>query len=576
MDTRGRIEFFRPYDAFGEFSNYYMASFHLDDGYTWPSTEHAYQAYKHLDRPEWFEKIRHEKTANDARNAAKLYKRREIRGFYRNDNNYLLMKYLVEQKFTQNESLCKLLLDTGDSYLVEASPTDDYWGWGPRHDGKNKLGEILMNLRKTIRYLGANCSDARKIKFPILPEIFQTINKTKDISTKTKMSTHRTNKDKPGPTSRSSRETSPQGTQFSRHPELSLSGRTGASQQQSQQQQQQPQYQHQKMQEQWSQPMSFSQKLSQQPGTSGAQYGTTPPSAQPTGLPSKSRDAPWHPYQLTSSASSYSQTHPALVEDPYLTPQPSLTQPSHLTQQPSLTQPPPLTQRTSLTQQRPSLTQQRPSLTQHHPSLSTQQQYSTDPQLTLREPEKSKLSTSEEYPSSYTYQPGYSGLTVEHQQSYGSYFGQPKSMVEYEPYPTSSKQYSESMEPTPLEYEKQEHGTLPSRKLSESHSKSTSPSPARESASAEEYSVTESEEEEKAKKGGEQYLKTLEQKKQRVAKRKARAKKFIQSGSYRFKDVLMDTFQNLNSGDFSIYAGTAVESIVRTLCNRIDALERAD
>lgn len=65
-------------------------------------------------------------------------------------------------KFHQNHQLRRLLLDTSDSYIVEASPTDTVWGIGlaetdpKRFDktnwrGKNLLGEILMKVRTTLR-----------------------------------------------------------------------------------------------------------------------------------------------------------------------------------------------------------------------------------------------------------------------------------------------------------------------------------------------------------------------------------------------------------------------------------------
>ena len=64
-------------------------------------------------------------------------------------------------KFTQNESLKKNLLDTGDKILVEASPYDAIWGISLSEDnpaaanplqwkGLNLLGFALMEVRKTL------------------------------------------------------------------------------------------------------------------------------------------------------------------------------------------------------------------------------------------------------------------------------------------------------------------------------------------------------------------------------------------------------------------------------------------
>lgn len=44
----------------------------------------------------------------------------------------------------------KKLLQTGDPRIIEDSPEDDFWGWGPNQDGENKLGKIWMQPRKRL------------------------------------------------------------------------------------------------------------------------------------------------------------------------------------------------------------------------------------------------------------------------------------------------------------------------------------------------------------------------------------------------------------------------------------------
>lgn len=64
-------------------------------------------------------------------------------------------------KYTQNPDLAKMLLATGDTLLVEASPYDKVWGVGLAEDdprildqaqwqGTNWLGEILTHVRDTV------------------------------------------------------------------------------------------------------------------------------------------------------------------------------------------------------------------------------------------------------------------------------------------------------------------------------------------------------------------------------------------------------------------------------------------
>ena len=63
-------------------------------------------------------------------------------------------------KFTQNEKLKKVLLETQDRELVEASPNDRTWGIGFDSEkalgnednwGQNKLGKALMRVREHLR-----------------------------------------------------------------------------------------------------------------------------------------------------------------------------------------------------------------------------------------------------------------------------------------------------------------------------------------------------------------------------------------------------------------------------------------
>ena len=48
-------------------------------------------------------------------------------------------------------SLKELLINTGDAFLIEASPVDSYWGEGKYGTGKNRLGILLMKLRDELK-----------------------------------------------------------------------------------------------------------------------------------------------------------------------------------------------------------------------------------------------------------------------------------------------------------------------------------------------------------------------------------------------------------------------------------------
>ena len=68
-------------------------------------------------------------------------------------------------KFTQDETLKELLLDTGDKTIVEASPYDTIWGIGlscdddrvldeSKWEGENLLGKAIMKVRKILNENG--------------------------------------------------------------------------------------------------------------------------------------------------------------------------------------------------------------------------------------------------------------------------------------------------------------------------------------------------------------------------------------------------------------------------------------
>jgi ribA/ribD-fused uncharacterized protein len=65
-------------------------------------------------------------------------------------------------KFTQNPAMLKILMDTGNTKLVEAAPNDYIWGIGLSEEdakkipesewpGTNWLGEILTELRENLK-----------------------------------------------------------------------------------------------------------------------------------------------------------------------------------------------------------------------------------------------------------------------------------------------------------------------------------------------------------------------------------------------------------------------------------------
>jgi ribA/ribD-fused uncharacterized protein len=62
-----------------------------------------------------------------------------------------IMLEAVRTKFAQHADLRAMLQSTGDARIVEHTTNDSYWGDGGDGSGKNRLGEILIQVREELR-----------------------------------------------------------------------------------------------------------------------------------------------------------------------------------------------------------------------------------------------------------------------------------------------------------------------------------------------------------------------------------------------------------------------------------------
>ena len=62
-----------------------------------------------------------------------------------------VMLAALRTKFTQHAELHVRLLATGDTYLVEHTAKDAYWGDGGDGSGRNRLGVLLQQVRTELR-----------------------------------------------------------------------------------------------------------------------------------------------------------------------------------------------------------------------------------------------------------------------------------------------------------------------------------------------------------------------------------------------------------------------------------------
>jgi ribA/ribD-fused uncharacterized protein len=58
------------------------------------------------------------------------------------------MKRAVRAKFEQHPELRAQLTALSSRRIVEESQDDAYWGSGPDNHGENRMGKILMSLRR--------------------------------------------------------------------------------------------------------------------------------------------------------------------------------------------------------------------------------------------------------------------------------------------------------------------------------------------------------------------------------------------------------------------------------------------
>jgi ribA/ribD-fused uncharacterized protein len=62
-----------------------------------------------------------------------------------------IMRESLRAKFDQHPALKSLLLGTGDAELVDHTTNDRYWADGGDGNGRNRLGQLLMELRAQLR-----------------------------------------------------------------------------------------------------------------------------------------------------------------------------------------------------------------------------------------------------------------------------------------------------------------------------------------------------------------------------------------------------------------------------------------
>lgn len=132
---------------YGCFSNFSAHGFELD-GLWWPTSEHYFQAQKFAGTPH-VEEVRRAQSPKQAAMRGRS-RQRPLRADWEEVKDEVMRRGVL-RKFETHADLRAVLLGTGDEEIVENAPGDYYWGCGADGSGKNRLGQILMEVRAVLR-----------------------------------------------------------------------------------------------------------------------------------------------------------------------------------------------------------------------------------------------------------------------------------------------------------------------------------------------------------------------------------------------------------------------------------------
>lgn len=142
------IRFYHSDQPWGELSNFSRYAIFIR-GRVWPTVEHYYQAQKFVGSSHE-EDIRRSDTPMLAKIRAASLESRLRREDWSCAKETVMLEGL-RAKFGQHPDLAARLLHSGERPLVEHTQNDAYWGDGGDGTGKNRLGHLLMQVRRELR-----------------------------------------------------------------------------------------------------------------------------------------------------------------------------------------------------------------------------------------------------------------------------------------------------------------------------------------------------------------------------------------------------------------------------------------
>lgn len=151
MYDSNTICFYNTNELYYELTNFYPSPITINS-ITYLTVEHYFQSQKFSDI-NIQKQISMSNTPRDAFNLAQNYAKQNPQSVYsdwHSSRKFRIMKEALIQKFSQNPTLRKLLINTGNKVLVEHTDKDTEWGDGGDGSGNNNLGKLLVEVRQGI------------------------------------------------------------------------------------------------------------------------------------------------------------------------------------------------------------------------------------------------------------------------------------------------------------------------------------------------------------------------------------------------------------------------------------------
>jgi N-glycosidase YbiA len=148
-DENTTICFYESTQPYNQFTNFYLAPITIG-GSTYLTSEHYFQSQKFIPPNQAIaDQIKNAPTPRDAFNIART-NNNLVRNDWHTGYKDIVMLQALQAKFTQHNDLRQLLINTGNKTLVEHTTNDNYWGDNGDNTGKNKLGQLLMQVRQQL------------------------------------------------------------------------------------------------------------------------------------------------------------------------------------------------------------------------------------------------------------------------------------------------------------------------------------------------------------------------------------------------------------------------------------------